>query len=560
MTPRRIGVPFSVRPLGAALRGVAPLRWRSVTALVVAAPLVILSLGYTSYASGVQVDASTQLLAQTAAPALKQINSDPFINTDSNHKTQVEPGSFSFGNTIVSAMQSGRFFDGGASDIAFSTSIDAGATWSASSLPATTVNSKPAGPYARASDPSVAYDAKHDVWMISYLGIKTPSTADVDVNISTDGGKTFGPPIIVSSQGTDLLDKNWTTCDNTPSSPFYGHCYTEFDDNAQLNLVQISTSTDGGKKWGKPKTTPDGTCVIGGQPLVQPNGTVIMPISDCFEASVLSIRSTDGGDTWSEPSFVGQEINFGPGGNLRAPDLVSANIDKSGKVYVTWQDCRSEFRCTTGADDLLLSTSSDGMKWSVPQRIPIAPVGSNVEPMLPGLGVDRSTEGNSAHLGLVFYFYPNAVVGNNLCTTDTCQLEVGFISSTNGGKTWSSPQTLAGPMKLRWLPLTTQGFMVGDYFATSIVSGEAGESSIAFPSFMVASAPPSGTCSAPTGVPAGQHCNQPTFTVAGGVAIGGGDAEAAPALSSPAATAPASATIRFQIPERNGSNRAQSAN
>src|SRR6202011_3446985 len=98
------------------------------------------------------------------------------------------------------------------------------------------------------------------------------------------------------------LDKTWTPCDNPPSSRFYGHCYTEFDDNAELNLVQISTSTDGGKTWGKPRTTPDGACVIGGQPLVQPSGTVIMPIGDCFESSILSIRSTDGGDTWSLPA------------------------------------------------------------------------------------------------------------------------------------------------------------------------------------------------------------------------------------------------------------------
>ena len=96
------------------------------------------------------------------------------------------------------------------------------------------------------------------------------------------------------------------------SSPFYGHCYTEFDDNAQLNLVQLSTSTDGGRLGQAPKTTPDQTCVIGGQPVVQPNGTVIMPISDCNESTVLSIRSTDGGETWTEPAFVGQEIFFGP--------------------------------------------------------------------------------------------------------------------------------------------------------------------------------------------------------------------------------------------------------
>jgi hypothetical protein len=525
--------------------------WRIVAVCVAVCGSAALSFSYT-YASDPQVDASAQVLAQSGGPPTLTINSDPFTNTTSNHKTQVEPGSFAFGNTIVSAEQSGRFFDGGASDISFSTSTDSGQTWSRGTLPAT-VNSVPAGPYARTSDVSVAYDRKHNVWMMSYLGIKTPNTADVAVSRSTDGGMTFGPPVIVHSAGTDLLDKNWTTCDNSQSSPFYGHCYTEFDDNAQLNLVQLSTSTDGGATWGSPRTTPDGACVIGGQPLVQPNGTLIMPISDCFESSVLSIRSTDGGETLTLPSFVGQEIFFSGQGNLRNGGLVSADIDQAGRVYVTWIDCRMQLRCTAGVDDLMLSTSDNGIDWSVPKRIPIAPIGGTTEVMLPGLGVDHTSAGDSAKIGLVYYFYPNQVIGNNFCTTSQCQLEVGFTSSRNSGKTWSPPQTLAGPMSLHWLPLTTQGFMVGDYFATSVVSRNNNGPSVAFPMFMVASPPSSGTtCSNETTGAPGQACNQPTFTQKNGITLGnsGGNAEiAAQTASEAAAGAPSASGLHLEIPD-----------
>jgi len=61
------------------------------------------------------------------AASLIQISSDPFTNTSSNHKREVEPDTFAFGNTIVSAFQQGRFFDGGGSDIGFATSTDGGA-------------------------------------------------------------------------------------------------------------------------------------------------------------------------------------------------------------------------------------------------------------------------------------------------------------------------------------------------------------------------------------------------------------------------------------------------
>ena len=276
-----------------------------------------------------------------------------------------------FGNTIVSAFQVGRFFDGGSSNIGFATSTNGGASWHQGFLPSSTVFASPAGIYGRASDASVAYDARHKVWLISWLGIKNPSVGPVDVLVSrsTDGGLTFGAPVVVNASG-DFNDKNWTVCDATSSSPFYGNCYTEFDDATKPNLVQMSTSTNGGLTWGAAKTTVDHTCVIGGQPLVQPNGTVIVPIDDCFETAILSFRSTNGGKTWSRAILAAQIINDGHPGNIRSPDLPSAEIDKSGRVYVVWTDCRFEAACAAGNNDLLLISSADGITWTLPKRIP----------------------------------------------------------------------------------------------------------------------------------------------------------------------------------------------
>ena len=178
----------------------------------------------------------------------------------------MEPDTFAVGSTIVSAFQAGRFFNGGASNIGFATSTNGGRSWTSGFLPATTVNATPAGPYPRASDPTVAYDAKHAVWLISYLGIVTPSgPVDVLVSRSTDG-LTWGNPVVVNNDG-DFNDKNWTACDNSTSSPFYGNCYTEFDDNTQGDLIQMSTSSDGGLTWGAPLGTANNAHGIGGQPL-----------------------------------------------------------------------------------------------------------------------------------------------------------------------------------------------------------------------------------------------------------------------------------------------------
>jgi hypothetical protein len=451
---------------------------------------------------------STSIGAFASGGGLTQISFDPYTNATSNHKTQVEPDTFAFGNTIVSAFQTGRFFDGGGSNIGFATSTNAGESWTHGFLPSTTVNSTPPNStYARTSDASVAYDAKHKVWLISFLGLRNPfppGPVDVLVSRSTDGGLTWGAPVVVNASG-NFNDKNWTVCDTSSSSPFFGRCYTEYDDNTLLNLVQMSTSKDGGLTWGAAKTTPDKTCVIGGQPVVQPNGTVIVPIDSCFEDALLAFRSTDGGKTWSQPAFISQVLNNGHPGGIRAPDLPTAEIDKSGRVYVVWTDCRFEARCNTpiGNNDILISSSADGISWTVPKRVPVAQVGSGFDFFTPGLGVDRSTSGNKAHLGLAYYYYPDSTCTNN------CQLDVGFISSTNGGASWSNARQLAGPMALTWLPLTTQGFMVADYISTSIVSGD----DDATPVFMVANAPtPPPNCSdVNTGAP-GQGCDQATYT------------------------------------------------
>lgn len=413
--------------------------------------------------------------------ALTRLSTDPYTNSTSQHATEVEPDTYSFGTTIVSAFQVGRFNNGGASNIGFATSTNGGSTWTSGFLPGTTTFATPPGTYDRLSDPSVAYDPKDNVWLISYLALVganpnvAPTSPAVLVSRSTDGGLTWGntPVQVNSAGGTQNQDKNWTVCDVTSTSPFYGHCYTEWDDNGNGNLVQMSTSTDGGATWGTRKSTANNATVIGGQPLVQPSGTVIVPIENAFETSLLAFTSTNGGASWNSTITVTSVRHHTDAGNIRSGSLPTAEIDGAGKVYVVWSDCRFERNCK--ANDLVVTTSTNGTSWSAVTRIPADAVGSGVDHFIPGLAVDKSTSGSSAHLGLAYYYYPATS-----CSSSTCQLDVGFVSSTNGGSTWSAKTQLAGPMTLTWLANTTQGFMVGDYISTSFASGTA------HPVFMVA--------------------------------------------------------------------------
>jgi hypothetical protein len=147
------------------------------------------------------------------------------------HRTQVEPDSFAFGQTLVTTSQSGRNYSGGAANNVFSTSQNGGRTWVTGGLPGTTVNADPPGPWARISDPSIAYDPEHDAWLALGIGIDAAGRGiALLINRSTDGGLTWSNPVTAPQSSGTFWDKTWIACD-TPSSPHYGNCYIQFDDN-----------------------------------------------------------------------------------------------------------------------------------------------------------------------------------------------------------------------------------------------------------------------------------------------------------------------------------------
>ncbi len=445
----------------------------------------------------VSVFSTTALASASGGIQLLKLSKDPYTNSSSQHKTQVEPDTFSYASTIVSAFQSGRFFDGGASNVGWATSLNNGKSWKHGFLPGTTIYATPPGIYARVSDAVVSFDARHNTWLISTLALNSNGIGvAVIVNSSTDGGLTWGNPVVVASTQSSYYDKNWIVCDNTSTSKYYGNCYVEWDDFGNSNLVLMSASSDGGNTWGAAEHTAKNARGFGGQPLVQPDGTVIVPFAS-RSGNIESFSSTNGGKSWQAPVTITAFTDHRVAGNMRAEVLPSAEIDGAGTVYVVWQDCRFENNCS--ANDIVYSTSSDGRNWSAVQRIPIDPLNSGVDHFIPGLAVDTLTSGSSTHIALTYYYFPNAGCSND------CQLDVGYISSIDGGATWSASMQLAGPMNPTWLANTDQGYMVGDYISTSIVSN-----GIAFPAFAVASAPN------------GNIFNEETYTIKNGLPVTGG--------------------------------------
>ena len=429
----------------------------------------------------VTADASDRVASDCEVVSLR-ISHDPYRNADSQHQTQVEPDSFAFGSTVVTTFQSGRFFDGGASNMGWATSADGGLTWKSGFLPGITEFSAPPGLYPRASDPVVTYDAAHRVWLIASLAF-SPTVNAMLISRSGDG-RGWDLPVTAFRSENDLdYDKDWLVCDNWPSSPFRGNCYLTYADFGTGRLL-TQTSRDGGLTWSPAVTSPDfgDDSLNGTQPVVRPDGTLVIVYSG--RSSLGETVSLDGGETFGPATaIVGQ--TFFDLSRIRASQFPSVEADAAGTIYAAWTDCG--LRVTCSGDDIVISSSADGYAWSTPTRVPTGGTQAGHSYFTPGLAADPVTPGR---LGIVYYEL--AACG--------CRIDVAFVGSTDGGTSWGKPQRLnARRMRRDWIAATGLGRMFGDYVSTSFVQGRA------VPVFSLASPP------------AGRRLRQATFATARGI-------------------------------------------
>ncbi|HKG44410.1 MAG TPA: exo-alpha-sialidase [Gaiellaceae bacterium] len=385
---------------------------------------------------------------------------DPYRNAESQHETEVEPDSAAFGKTVVAVFQVGRIFDGGSHNIGFAVSRDSGRTWSRGFLHGL-------GP--RVSDPSIAYDRRHGVWLVTSL-VFGGDGSSIRVSRSRDGVH-WGNPVVAIATSTQLgQDKEWVACDGWPASPYYGRCYLSYSDVLGDQVV-TQASADGGLTWSAPATAAGspgrasirGAYAPGVQPLVLPSGRVVVAYYD--EGRLSALRSDDGGATWTARLAVAP-ARYRSHRGIRAAPLPSSAVSSDGRAYVAWTDCSFHPGC--GFNDIVYTSSTDGIAWTPLTRIPTG--GADAE--LPGLDADPSRPGR---LALAYYVLRGA------------SLDVRFVSSRDAGASWSRPQLLSSrPVPVAGIARTSQGSMVGDYISTSFAGGRA------VPVFVLATRPSRG--------------------------------------------------------------------
>jgi hypothetical protein len=148
----------------------------------------------------------------------------------------------------------------------------------------------------------------------------------------------------------------------------------------------MTTSTDGGLTG--PAQGPNGGARgLGGQPVVLPGGSVVVPYESFTSVQAIrAFHSTNGGATWDGSVLISDISHHTVAGSLRESPLPSAAVDAGGTVYVAWADCR--FRAGCASNDIVMAKSTGAGTWSALVRVPIDPVTSTVDHFVPGLAVD----------------------------------------------------------------------------------------------------------------------------------------------------------------------------
>ena len=403
------------------------------------------------------------LVADDCEIVTRQLSRDPFTGPG-QHETQVEPDSASFGSTIVTVFQSGRLAGGGAEGTGWATSVDAGRTWRRGFL--ARVND-------RVSDPVVAYDRRHRSWLLATLGATTRASgqaAQLLVSRSSDG-VAWGGSEVGADDPTEDYDKEWIVCDNWPASRLYGRCYLVYLE-VESGEIRTRSSTDGGRQWSAPVAAPVASPEFRGNgafPVVRPDGALLVLYSvygstDPNQDAVMSARSLDGGATFEAARPIAQLFTENVAG-IRSPPFVSADVDSAGAVYATWSDCRFSTECT--ANSIVLSSSRDGVTWTMPRRVPFGRTESGQDRFVPALAVDPATSGARARVAIAAY---SAVQAQGCVPCEA--VDAFLVTSVDGGRTWQPPQRInAESMSPTWLAETSLGRMLADYISVSFVGG-----------------------------------------------------------------------------------------
>ena len=207
------------------------------------------------------------------------------------------------------------------------------------------------------------YAAKDTVYLLTAAGDMGPSSQPLDFRKSTNNGTSWSNPIRITGPGQELRRANIVASGETV------HVFGGQSGAGGYGTgIYYFRSTNGGAGWTKGAllyAEADGSArmAVDGTTVHVCFGAKLTPNSFGGKSSYL--RSTDNGQTWSEPVFIGEDS---PESNVQARQQIAA---ADGHVFAIWQREPRVFGGTLPADRLGFNRSDDGGRtWIGPQLLP----------------------------------------------------------------------------------------------------------------------------------------------------------------------------------------------
>ncbi len=394
--------------------------------------------GAPAKAAAGSVRVSFDVLEPNGGPAQAETQTEPYLAINPEKETH-----------LLAGYQEGRFSNGGARALTSAVSFNAGKSWQEALVPR--LPQAAGGPFERVSDPWVAFGPGGRAYFCTLAFNETRQENGIFVSASEDGGRTWGEPVPVHTTELDFDDKQALVVDNRADSPFRGRVYVGWDTAtaARTQPMRFSYSTDGGLSFRSPVTIHDRGQNIGIIPMVGPQG-VLHAVWSRFvfqTGEIVAARSTDGGDTWSEPVVVADLRTAGVTDARTGGILPTAAIDpRNGDLYAAWQDSRF----SPGIDQIVLSRSRDGgQTWTAPQLVSDGPL--DAPSFTPALAVNPS-----GLVGVSYYTLRHDPSRRFL-------VDEYFTLSRNRGQRFIKGQRVsAASWDLRFAAFA-EGFFLGDY-------------------------------------------------------------------------------------------------
>ena len=355
---------------------------------------------------------------------------------------------------------------GQTSGIVTGVSFDGGAAWESVVLP----DSRCTGGDIdlAAGDPWLAFAANGDLYSVALL-IEDFSfeVSEIHVNKSVDGGRTWGTPVsLVQGPGHDKPSISADPED--PCAVYVGWTHL-FDGGGELLL---SRTTDCGETWSEPQTIHTSTSAPGGfQLVILPDGTAVAFFRGQVPAALYSQRSSDGGETWSEPTLVTAK---GLASRAVSPDEdlsvrgsgggFDVAVDRdSGYLAAVWQYLFEGMPLTSPIQIAFSSSTDGGLTWADPIRIDHTPSATPFtleQAFIPS--VEISEDGT---VGVTYYNFENDTPGDGISETDYWFVHCHPDSTDcNDREGWSDGLRLTPePFDYLLAPYFFDGLFLGDY-------------------------------------------------------------------------------------------------